>query len=237
MPEQPKQVGGGRRAISDTAPKLAELTDDVLFADVWNRSELAARDRSLITVAALIAGGIGGPRGGRDPQPAEFGKEPAQVRVGAFDRPGDDLGMGYQPQPANSPGSGVIGCPGSNAHGNHRVVAALFTCPDSRGAQLGEGCLLGFSALGRAAQGPLCRGRLDQTTAYCRLGFSAPAGRYATIRAARVTHAADAPCARRVPIDRKQASRRDDSLRPVVRPGAHPPKGWTRTVDAPGYRA
>jgi 4-carboxymuconolactone decarboxylase len=57
MTEQPKQVGGGRRSIGAIAPKLAALTDDVLFEDVWNRTELAARDRSLITVAALVAGG------------------------------------------------------------------------------------------------------------------------------------------------------------------------------------
>lgn len=57
MTDQPRQVGGGRRAIGDVAPKLAELTDDVLFDDVWNRPGLAARDRSLITVAALVAGG------------------------------------------------------------------------------------------------------------------------------------------------------------------------------------
>jgi 4-carboxymuconolactone decarboxylase len=57
MPEQPQQIGGGRRTIGDIAPKLAELTDDVLFADVWNRGDLAARDRSLITVAVLTAGG------------------------------------------------------------------------------------------------------------------------------------------------------------------------------------
>jgi 4-carboxymuconolactone decarboxylase len=57
MTDQPKQVGGGRRTIGDIAPKLAELTDDVLFEDVWNRPGLAARDRSLITVATLIAGG------------------------------------------------------------------------------------------------------------------------------------------------------------------------------------
>ncbi|MGX1274532.1 carboxymuconolactone decarboxylase family protein [Streptomyces phaeoluteigriseus] len=57
MADQPKQVGGGRRTIGDIAPKLAELTDDVLFEDVWNRTELAARDRSLITVAVLTAGG------------------------------------------------------------------------------------------------------------------------------------------------------------------------------------
>ena len=55
--QQPRQVGGGRRSLGDIAPKLAELTDDVLFDDVWNRSGLAARDRSLITVAALVAGG------------------------------------------------------------------------------------------------------------------------------------------------------------------------------------
>ncbi|KUN10369.1 4-carboxymuconolactone decarboxylase [Streptomyces yokosukanensis] len=37
------------------APKLADLTDDVLFADVWERADLSPRDRSLITVAALVA--------------------------------------------------------------------------------------------------------------------------------------------------------------------------------------
>ncbi|SKC69219.1 carboxymuconolactone decarboxylase family protein [Okibacterium fritillariae] len=57
MSEQPLQVGGGRNLFGDFAPKLAELTDDVLFADVWNRPELSARDRSLITVAVLTAGG------------------------------------------------------------------------------------------------------------------------------------------------------------------------------------
>ena len=43
--------------MGDFAPKLAELTDDVLFGDVWERAELSQRDRSLITVAALIANG------------------------------------------------------------------------------------------------------------------------------------------------------------------------------------
>jgi 4-carboxymuconolactone decarboxylase len=57
QPQQPRQIGGGRRSIGDIAPKLDEITDDVLFADVWNRTELGARDRSLITVAALVAGG------------------------------------------------------------------------------------------------------------------------------------------------------------------------------------
>ncbi len=42
-------------AIGDFAPKLAQLTDDVLYGDVWERPELSKRDRSLVTVAALIA--------------------------------------------------------------------------------------------------------------------------------------------------------------------------------------
>jgi 4-carboxymuconolactone decarboxylase len=42
-------------AIPDFAPKLAELTDDVLYGDIWERPELSKRDRSLVTVAALIA--------------------------------------------------------------------------------------------------------------------------------------------------------------------------------------
>lgn len=46
-----------QRAIGDFAPKLVELTDGVLFGDVWERPELSKRDRSLATVAALVAGG------------------------------------------------------------------------------------------------------------------------------------------------------------------------------------
>jgi 4-carboxymuconolactone decarboxylase len=41
--------------IGDFAPKLVELTDQILFDDIWERKELSKRDRSLITVAALIA--------------------------------------------------------------------------------------------------------------------------------------------------------------------------------------
>ena len=46
-----------QRMIGDFAPKLVSLTDDVLFGDVWARPELSPRDRSLITVAALVANG------------------------------------------------------------------------------------------------------------------------------------------------------------------------------------
>jgi 4-carboxymuconolactone decarboxylase len=42
-------------AIGGFAPKLAELTDNVLYGDVWERPQLSKRDRSLVTVAALIA--------------------------------------------------------------------------------------------------------------------------------------------------------------------------------------
>ncbi len=40
---------------SDTAPKLAQLTNEMLFDDVWERPGLSKRERSLITVATLIA--------------------------------------------------------------------------------------------------------------------------------------------------------------------------------------
>jgi 4-carboxymuconolactone decarboxylase len=44
-----------RRSFGDVAPKLAELSDKVLFGDVWERPQLSKRDRSLVTCAALIA--------------------------------------------------------------------------------------------------------------------------------------------------------------------------------------
>ncbi len=44
-------------AFGDFAPKIVELTDEVLFGDIWERTELSKRDRSLITVASLITGG------------------------------------------------------------------------------------------------------------------------------------------------------------------------------------
>ena len=52
-----KPASLARTNIGAIAPKLAELTDDVLFGDVWERSQLSKRDRSMITCAALIATG------------------------------------------------------------------------------------------------------------------------------------------------------------------------------------
>jgi len=50
-----KELTAAEKMIGDFAPKLVELTDRVLFGDVWERPELSKRDRSLVTVAALIA--------------------------------------------------------------------------------------------------------------------------------------------------------------------------------------
>jgi 4-carboxymuconolactone decarboxylase len=44
-----------RELLGEIAPKLLELTEQVLFGDVWERPGLSKRDRSLITVAALVA--------------------------------------------------------------------------------------------------------------------------------------------------------------------------------------
>lgn len=44
-----------QQLMGDVAPKLAQLTDSVLFGDVWARPGLSRRDRSLVTVSALIA--------------------------------------------------------------------------------------------------------------------------------------------------------------------------------------
>jgi 4-carboxymuconolactone decarboxylase len=44
-----------RETLAQIAPKLSELTEQVLFGDVWERPGLSKRDRSLITVSALVA--------------------------------------------------------------------------------------------------------------------------------------------------------------------------------------
>jgi len=52
MSKEPSAI---QKSLGGFAPKLVELTDNVLFGDVWERPELSKRDRSLVTVAALIA--------------------------------------------------------------------------------------------------------------------------------------------------------------------------------------
>lgn len=53
MATKPSPTAGN--PARDVVPKLFELTDDVLFGDVWERPGLSKRDRSLITVATLVA--------------------------------------------------------------------------------------------------------------------------------------------------------------------------------------
>lgn len=56
--EKIKQTAG-RDQLGDFAPKFAELNDDVLFGEVWSRTDkLGLRDRSLVTITSLISQGI-----------------------------------------------------------------------------------------------------------------------------------------------------------------------------------
>jgi 4-carboxymuconolactone decarboxylase len=52
-----KQLTAAQRMMGDFSPKIVELTDKVLFGDIWERKELSQRDRSLITVSNLITSG------------------------------------------------------------------------------------------------------------------------------------------------------------------------------------
>ena len=51
----PAESSAAQQMLGDFAPKLVALTNDVLFGDVWERPGLSKRDRSLITVATLVA--------------------------------------------------------------------------------------------------------------------------------------------------------------------------------------
>ena len=54
-----KKQTAGHDALGKFAPEFARYNDDVLFGEVWAREDkLAPRDRSLITVAALMGGGV-----------------------------------------------------------------------------------------------------------------------------------------------------------------------------------
>ena len=50
----------GRDMLGEIAPEFARLNDDVLFGEVWSRNDkLSLRDRSMVTVATLVAKGMG----------------------------------------------------------------------------------------------------------------------------------------------------------------------------------
>jgi 4-carboxymuconolactone decarboxylase len=54
-PSPAPEPSSAQKMFGDISPKFAELTDNVLFGDVWERPGLSKRDRSLVTVSALIA--------------------------------------------------------------------------------------------------------------------------------------------------------------------------------------
>lgn len=57
--EHGNQTDGGQRCLGRICPKFAELNDDVLFGEVWSREkQLSLRDRSLVTIVALMAQGL-----------------------------------------------------------------------------------------------------------------------------------------------------------------------------------
>jgi 4-carboxymuconolactone decarboxylase len=55
MTAKPTPPSANREKVRATVPKLIDLTEQVLFGDVWERPALSKRDRSLITCAALVA--------------------------------------------------------------------------------------------------------------------------------------------------------------------------------------
>jgi len=50
-----KTDNAGRKPGQSTSKKFVQLSQDVLFGDIWERTQLSARERSLVTVAALVA--------------------------------------------------------------------------------------------------------------------------------------------------------------------------------------
>ncbi|PIF08293.1 carboxymuconolactone decarboxylase family protein [Janthinobacterium sp. 13] len=52
---QSKPPSRAQQLMGDLAPKMADLTDKVLYGDIWERPQLSKRDRSLVTVSALVA--------------------------------------------------------------------------------------------------------------------------------------------------------------------------------------
>ena len=59
MAQQKIKQTAGREQLGEFAPKFAELNDDILFGEVWSRTDrLGLRDRSLGTITSLISQGI-----------------------------------------------------------------------------------------------------------------------------------------------------------------------------------
>ncbi|MGO7203375.1 carboxymuconolactone decarboxylase family protein, partial [Rhizobium ruizarguesonis] len=66
-------------AVYETAPGLGHFTDDVLFGEVWERQELSPRDRSLVTVATLVATGKAAQTGSHVRRALDNGVKPEEI--------------------------------------------------------------------------------------------------------------------------------------------------------------
>lgn len=66
-------------AVYDVAPGLGDFTDEVLFGEVWERRELAPRDRSLITVSAIVSTGKTAQIGGHVRRALDNGVQPREI--------------------------------------------------------------------------------------------------------------------------------------------------------------
>jgi 4-carboxymuconolactone decarboxylase len=82
-PSSPASDAARAKAVIDelgvVAPKFAELTNDVVFGDLWRRTELTPRDRSLATIAALAAIGDDGELEGYVRRGLDHGLTQAQI--------------------------------------------------------------------------------------------------------------------------------------------------------------
>jgi 4-carboxymuconolactone decarboxylase len=67
------------QAVHDVSPALGAYTDEVLFGDVWRREGLSPRDRSLVTVSALIANGRAAQLRGHVGRALDNGVRPEEV--------------------------------------------------------------------------------------------------------------------------------------------------------------
>lgn len=82
-PVEAQQVPAPQRVappiVHETTPALGAYTDAVLFGDVWKRTELSPRDRSVVTIAALIAGGHTGQMTGHFNRGLDNGVKPSEI--------------------------------------------------------------------------------------------------------------------------------------------------------------
>ncbi|MEW9307235.1 carboxymuconolactone decarboxylase family protein [Labrys neptuniae] len=77
--QEPRRERVAPAAVYEVAPGLGHFTDDVLFGEVWKRGELPPRDRSLITVAALVSTGKAAQIGSHVARALDNGVKPEEI--------------------------------------------------------------------------------------------------------------------------------------------------------------